>query len=691
MLNKLFGKFKKKSLVTGWQSVFANLEGGEPVAKDLDAYEASWLVYSIVRKISENVALKFDPKLFKIKNNDNVDEIFDHNLLDLLAKVNSEMTRFEIIELTQTHLELTGNAFWLKVRAENSDEIIQIEILRPDWVEIKHNEDGEKFYTYRQPTATHNFRAKDIIHFHQPNPRLGAFGQSSVKAPLELIKTLVYSIRMEMYTFLNNARPDFVVKSKTRLNPEEREEFERKWQEKFGGMRNVNRFGFLAGDLDIKELNRTFADLGLKELNDQLVDYILVSFGVNRVVMGLKGINRAESEIQRKTFLSDNIHPRIKRITEKLNEFLVFPDFGEDMWLDYVDPTPENREAIVAEYKEALNPQSGWLSINEVRDMEGKMPVEGGWEIYRPVMAVSAGQVESKSFRVDGNRYFEEKKKRENQRILKRALEGKRIFKAQERLKKEITKDIEKFLGNKKLKRKLTDEQKNTLWQSHEKAIIKDEKMFAKFMRELLRDQKDRALDAMNDFDEDNLDLLNWQMEDQIFKNIAEPVYIEIYKSRGQRADDIVSSKLGKSKVFEINEEVLNAIATAIFKFSFEVNSTTQEALKIAIMQGLKDGLGITELSQKVAEVFEGRLSPFQVERIARTEVSRASHEAELLSYKQNGLKEVEWFTEPTAEDEACIGNHAKVVKIGNSFPSGDEQPPAHPNCICTLLPVIPE
>jgi hypothetical protein len=39
---------------------------------------------------------------------------------------------------------------------------------------------------------------------------------------------------------------------------------------------------------------------------------------------------------------------------------------------------------------------------------------------------------------------------------------------------------------------------------------------------------------------------------------------------------------------------------------------------------------------------------------------------------------------------DICAKNDGQVIVIGQTFASGDQQPPAHPHCRCVLLPVIP-
>ena len=90
-------------------AIFSSSNGKIPAEKAMGA-NTGW-TYAAVRAIAEEVAkIKF--RLFKVgKNGD--EEIFDHELLDLLDSVNQHQTRFELLYNTAAHLELAGNSYWL--------------------------------------------------------------------------------------------------------------------------------------------------------------------------------------------------------------------------------------------------------------------------------------------------------------------------------------------------------------------------------------------------------------------------------------------------------------------------------------------------------------------------------------------------------------------------------------------------
>jgi len=56
--------------------------------------------------------------------------------------------------------------------------------------------------------------------------------------------------------------------------------------------------------------------------------------------------------------------------------------------------------------------------------------------------------------------------------------------------------------------------------------------------------------------------------------------------------------------------------------------------------------------------------------------------------YKEAELEKMEWLVSDPCDK--CAKNAGVEVEIGQAFPSGNTQPPAHPHCRCVLLPVIP-
>lgn len=71
------------------------------------------------------------------------------------------------------------------------------------------------------------------------------------------------------------------------------------------------------------------------------------------------------------------------------------------------------------------------------------------------------------------------------------------------------------------------------------------------------------------------------------------------------------------------------------------------------------------------------------------TALTRVSGKAAQWWYRLRGIKRVRWVLDPNSSGcPVCDMNVDKgPVKLGSVFPSGDESPPAHPNCRCSTVP----
>jgi len=428
------------------------------------------------------------------------------------------------------------------------------------------------------------------------------------------------------------------------------------------------------------------------QLIESATTQILAGMGVPKSIVGMMGMNRAEAEAQIYTFLSETVEPRYKMINEKLNEFLV-SDFGDNLYLDYVDPTPENREVITKEYSEALT--HNWMVINEVRDKEGLPPLDGGWDFYLPVSMIPAGGVpegeRSKAFRVkgiDAEAYYTHKEKKESESLKQRVMAGKKKLKTTLKLKSDLIKIMSDRLN---LVRKLTftSEKKQELWDEHSKLLTGDEKTFKSMVVGLFRSQQKRVIGSLGKSKESKaffyktIEDIDWDKEEKLFAKISLPFFTSIVEDRGKRAAAIVGS------TFEITPKVTKFIKDKTFLFAEQVNKTTEKKLRKTLTEGVNAGEGIPDLTKRVNGVFDTRTKA-ESERIARTEVLSSSNGAELEAYMQTDVVEkVEWLA---TMDDRVRPEHAalngEVVDKGEEFSNGLTFP-SDINCRCSLLPVV--
>lgn len=117
------------------------------------------------------------------------------------------------------------------------------------------------------------------------------------------------------------------------------------------------------------------------------------------------------------------------------------------------------------------------------------------------------------------------------------------------------------------------------------------------------------------------------------------------------------------------------------------LNEETKARLAEVIGKAIEEKRGIPGLARDIRNSFDD-MTKARSEMIARTETCDALEQAFLDRTGDMGITGKEWVTfDPCS---ICEGNEAEgIVPIDYVFSSGDERPPAHPNCRCALAPVM--
>lgn len=117
-----------------------------------------------------------------------------------------------------------------------------------------------------------------------------------------------------------------------------------------------------------------------------------------------------------------------------------------------------------------------------------------------------------------------------------------------------------------------------------------------------------------------------------------------------------------------------------------QISETTREDLRRTITAALDEETDADDLVSQLQSA--GAFSRARAQRIARTEAGNAMIKANLATWQRSGAADyIKW---EVGDDpcEVCAPNDGEVVKIGDSFPSGDTEPLAHPNCYCAVVAV---
>jgi len=127
--------------------------------------------------------------------------------------------------------------------------------------------------------------------------------------------------------------------------------------------------------------------------------------------------------------------------------------------------------------------------------------------------------------------------------------------------------------------------------------------------------------------------------------------------------------------------------------FAQSMIETDQQKIVDIISNGLSNGESVAAIRKEITDTFS-TYSKMQAERITRTEVLRASNLGALDAFIQSDVVVgKQWLTAGATDECAQYEGKIEYDLKGNFYHSDNEfqdgDPPLHPNCRCTLLPVI--
>lgn len=657
----------------------------------------SWVYAAISKRADEFSQLKLTlNKIKKVGSDNEIEQVKSHPVLELLDKVNPYLAWPDLLKITQLYKDLAGNAYWWKVKQGN--KIVEIwPYLRPDRVSAIPS--AVKFidgYKYLVPDRAEyvRFEADEIIHFQYPNPLDPYCGVSPMQACYLAYNTYIKSSEYNNRFFKNNARADFLLTFPQGLSEDEQKQIRTQWEVRHRGEGHEHRFGILSGDAKLLNVGLSQKDMEFLEQMKFTRDEILAIFKVPKALLDPQELNYASAQVAKEVFLNEVIVPLMKDFVSTLNEFLL-PDYGDDsLFFDFENPGEENPTTKFERYRTLI--MAGAIAPNEIRENEGLPPFEGGNNIYMPLTQVPVGE------EVDINQgkaligYVKEVKIPKKYNVLIKSKSETAELRAE--LKIKIAEDLRKSEAFKKKQIILPKERKvksekelfnESLWYAKIAKTNEEERKMRKMLSQQFTRQQKQVLKSLREKSfEFNFDIND---EAGIFVKLFSPFFKDIVQVFGEDAMDLVDMA-----GFNLSDRAQDWIKDSVVNFSDEINTTTRDKIKAALVKAVEEGEGIAEAGKRIKSVFT-EANTSRANMIARTEIAHASNFASVEAWKQSDVVSgKEWFT---ALDERvceiCEPMHGKTVALETDYKPGDElfgnveEPPAHINCRCTVLPVL--
>ncbi|MGW2720844.1 phage portal protein [Streptomyces sp. NPDC001492] len=359
----------------------SGMEAGADPTSYMRAYASSGTVFSIVSMLARQTAKK-GWHLYRQqpqdgrrryttgdKGSDERVEVVKHQAINVWKRPNPFMSGFQLRELAQTYLDLTGEAYLVVQRDSRATFPTGLWPVRPDRMEpVPSRDDFLAGYVYRGPSGELvPLGTNEVIQVKYPNPFDPYHGLGPVQAILVDIDAAKYSAQWNRNFFLNSATPGGVIQVDKRLSDDEWNEFTNRWRESHRGMGAAHRVAVLEQGAEWVPNAHTIRDMDFGNLRGMSRDVIREAFTIHKAILGTSDdVNRANAVTAQEHFESFLLTDRLDRWRDALDcSYLpLFGSTGEGVEFDYEDPVTSNREADALELKSKAQAAQMLVSAN---------------------------------------------------------------------------------------------------------------------------------------------------------------------------------------------------------------------------------------------------------------------------------------------------------------------------------------
>lgn len=573
-----------------------------------------------------------------------------------------------------TYMKLAGSCYIRK--NEVAGKVVELVVLRPDCVTVELDASRTKilYYKYTVNGTIKEIDPKKLMVFNNFNPLYPYPNNISWMPDVQAIATAIdadyQASKRQRKFFYNSARVDWVLETDQVVGEPVVNQMQESRDTKYRGTSNSHKVAVLVGWLKYKPLNPSQKEMDFVESRRFNRDEILWFFGVPKAVIWLwEGDAALNVRAFDNIFARRTILPVAKYIMEQLNIQL----FTWNTKFEFVNIVP-------ADATEARSDRTNnGITLNEFRALRGMPPIKWGDIFYADMLMGWLWSFVAQETPQEAPKTADSVVEKIVKLHVAKHLDKKSEDYKEKKRKDKIDRTEKKFMEL--YKNKLL-----TIFEAQQKEVIS---WFQK-----LKKSAQKA----------DFPLLSLTKRKIVYDQILRDTQEELVQQEG----DAALVDLWLSEKFEITEEIKKWLKANIYKFAIAIDTETNTKLVGDFSTILEQWLSIDQWVEVLQNRFT-ELKTVRAERIVRTEVIRASNMWSQLAWKQSGV--VAQKERYTALDERvcpyCWPMHGKVIDLdGNYYDKGEviwwawgetmrntyddvKYAPLHPNCRCTLLPVL--
>lgn len=355
-------------------------------------------VFACVRVISEDVA-KLPLTLYRSGDGRRRERLPAHPLAKVLERPNRDMTSFDFRSTLTAHAVCWGNGYAEIVRG-GTGRPTELWPMLPDCVRVEMRRDGTIVYVYANPYTgkTTTFDSSEVLHVKGPGYD-GLLGYSIVGLARQSLGLTAAAERYGAAFFGNSSIPKGILEHPGVLGEEGQKNLRKSWEENHGGgPGKANRIGILEEGMKFHSISIPPEDAQFLETREFQIPEVCRWFRMPpHKIADLNKATFSNIEHQALQYVGDTLQPWLVRWEQEVERKLLL---GSESSINVEHQTSALlRGDLKSRYEaHAIGRQWGFISANDVREVEGMNPIDedAGGDVYLvPVnMANSEGVVD---------------------------------------------------------------------------------------------------------------------------------------------------------------------------------------------------------------------------------------------------------------------------------------------------------
>jgi len=314
----------------------------------------------------------------------------EHPLYAVLHdKSNPEMTALNFRRTLQAHVVTWGNAY-AEIERNGAGDVIGLWPLLPDRT-TAHRVNGRKVIITRVGATDITLAAENVLHITGLGFD-GLRGYSVIGMARQAIGAALAAEQFGAAFFGHGARPGGVITRPDQMPEENQQRFRRSWNRIHEGLSGAQRIAILDEGMDYKSIGIPPEEAQFIATRQHSVEDIVRFFRVPpHKVQHLLRSTYSNITDENRSYVTDTLHPWLVCWEQEINTTLFRPEEQRELFAEHnaegrLRGSPTERSDF---YMKGIN--NGWLSPNDVREMENMGAIDGGDTYFVPLNLMPLG------------------------------------------------------------------------------------------------------------------------------------------------------------------------------------------------------------------------------------------------------------------------------------------------------------